>query len=413
MNMPSGAIRHDKKLALTSKHFHENKFAIYRYLRGHLPVHRVSVFGMGMYATARYDDCLTVLKDDRFGRDRSAITGGSKLPFPTPKSVQLLSNSMIIMDDPEHRRLRTLVHKAFAPKHVHQMEERVESLAHELIDKTLKQSAKGEADIRAEYALDIPVAVISQMMGVSDDEMDLVRNSIRVLSDGLSGWSVIRTFAWDIRKVIEHLRELVARKRKQPGDDILSALIQAEEDGDKLSEDELLSMVFLLIVAGFETTVHLITNGVLTFIDHPDQFERLKNNPELLGSAVEEVLRFSGPIHGTKMNYAKEDVELRGVTIPKGAPVMPLLGSANRDENVFENADQFDIARDPNRHLAFSQGNHFCLGAFLARMETKLAFKVLFERAPNIQLAIPRDQIELERTPGWHRHKRLPVYLNP
>jgi cytochrome P450 len=215
--------------------------------------------------------------------------------------------------------------------------------------------------------------------------------------------------AFDIPKAVKLVREMIAEKRANPADDILTGLIEAEEEGDRLSENELISMIFLLIIAGFETTVHLISNGVIALTQHPEQMARLRSDPELYGSAVEEILRFNGPLHGTKMTYAREDIELHGVTIPKGASVMPLLGAANHDPEVFANPEVFDIARTPNRHLGFSQGNHFCLGAFLARMETKIALKTLIERYPNLQLAVPIEELKLQKLPGWHRYQEVPV----
>lgn len=191
----------------------------------------------------------------------------------------------------------------------------------------------------------------------------------------------------------------------------VTGLIEAEEDGDRLSEDELVAMVFLLIVAGYETTVHLITNAVQTLLTHPEQLARLRAEPELIESAVEEVLRYNGPVHGTKPEYALEDVTLHGVTIPKGAVVMPLLGAANHDPAVFENPEVFDIARTPNRHLGFGQGIHYCLGAPLARLEARIALKTLFERNPNLRLAVRPEELKLQYIPGWHRHVSLPVVL--
>ncbi|MEM7100979.1 MAG: cytochrome P450 [Pseudomonadota bacterium] len=401
-------VDHTKPISLTSKNFHQNKFETYAYLREHLPVHRASIFGLKIFVTARYDDCLTVVKDPRFLRNRSTVTGGSRMPFPVPGSIKALAESMITSDDPEHRRLRSIVQKAFVPKNLHGMSDVVEDMAHDLLDKL---DHGQPINLQSEYALTIPTAVIAQLMGVKDQEMDELRSSIRVLSEGLSGWNVIRTLAWDLRKTVNFVRELIARKRSQPEDDILSALIAAEEEGSRLSEEELISFTFLLIVAGFETTVHLITNGTVALLQHPDQLQRLIKDPELYGTAVEEILRYAGPIHGTKMNYASEDLEISGVQIPKASMVMPLLGSANRDEEVFEDAESFNITRDPNKHLAFSQGNHFCLGAFLARMETKIALKVLFERCPDLHLAVPEGSLTIQRLPGWHRYDELPVAL--
>mgnify|MGYP002624169524 FL=1 len=188
-------------------------------------------------------------------------------------------------------------------------------------------------------------------------------------------------------------------------------MIQAEEAGEKLSEDELIGMVFLLVFSGFETTVHLITNAVLTLLEHPEQLERLRSEPALMESAVEEILRYRGPIHATKPMYATEDVTLHGQTIPKAAPLMPLLGAANFDPEVFEDPDTFDVARTPNKHLAFGHGIHFCLGAPLARMETRIALTNLLERNPNLRLAVDPSDLKLQTVPMWHRYESLPVSL--
>ena len=173
-----------------------------------------------------------------------------------------------------------------------------------------------------------------------------------------------------------------------------------------------MSMVFLLVVAGFETTSHLVTNSVATFLQNPAQLERFRAEPSLADSAIEECLRHSGPVHSTKPFYARKDVEWHGVSIPKGSMVMPWLGAANRDPEVFEDPETFDIGRSPNRHLAFSQGLHFCLGASLARMETRVALTRLFERYPNLRLAVPAENLDRSAMPGWHRLNALPVQLD-
>ena len=398
-----------KPLNLASKELAADRFAYYAYLREHLPVHRARILGIKLMVTARYEDCLTVVKDDRFLRNRATVTGGSRMPFPLPKGIQFLAENMINSDDPEHKRLRKLVQPAFAPKKIHALEERVMQRAHGLLDECL---AEPEVDLQQAFALPIPARVIGEMVGVSDDDMDRFQHSVRVLSQGLSGWSILRTVAWDLRKTVEFMREIIAKKKADPGDDLISTLLEPDEEGDKLTDDELVGLIFLLIVAGYETTVHLISNGVITLLDHPDEMARLRENPQLMGSAVEEILRFAGPVHGTKMNYANEDIEMRGVVIPKGTACMPLLGSANRDDSVFEDPDRFDIARDPNKHLSFSQGKHFCLGAFLARMEAKIAFQVLLERTKAIDLAVGRDELKIAPMPGWYRHVGVPVKLH-
>ena len=234
---------------------------------------------------------------------------------------------------------------------------------------------------------------------------------MKVLSEGLSGWSILRSIFWDLPGTVKFVRQLIARKRTNPQDDILTALLQAEEEGEKLTEDELVSMVFLLIIAGYETTVHLITNAVVTLLQHPDQLARLRARPTLMESAIEEILRYNGPIHGSKPGYALEDVELHGVTIPKGAAVIPLFAAANHDPAVFENPQLFDIERSPNRHLGFGQGIHYCLGAPLARLETTIALQTLLARTPNLHLTVKPQDLKVQKIPLWHRYESLPVKL--
>ncbi len=393
---------------LMSKAFIENKLAHYKWLRENSPVHKGKLSVINIYFLSRYDDCVSILKDPRIVRNRTTATGGGRFPIPLPKTVNMLIHSMINEDDPEHRRLRNLVHKAFTPSRLAYLNQRIESLTHQLLDKAEKQ---GEVDLIKAYALPIPVTVIGEMVGVSTDEIPEFAGYMTALTSGFSGFALLKTFTWDLPKAVKFSRGLIERKRANPQNDILSGLIEAEEDGDKLSEDELIAMLFLLIVAGYETTVHLITNAVQTLLTHPDELQRLRDHPELLDSAVEEVNRFNGPIHATKLGYSMEDITLHGVTIPKGKAIMPLLGAANFDPDVFENPEQFDIARKPNRHLGFGQGIHYCLGAPLARIETKIALKNLLARSPNLRLAVRPDELKVQKIPGWHRYEALPVVL--
>lgn len=393
---------------LNNKSFINNKQPIYKWLRDESPVYKGKVTVLSMYFVSRYDDCVMILKDPRFVRNRTTATGGSRAPFPVPKSVKLLMESMILEDDPEHRRLRNLVHKAFTPRNIAQLGEQVETLSHELLDKADKHSSW---NLQQEFALRIPVAVIARMVGVPEYEMDIFSGGMKALTDGLTGLNILRTFVWDMPKLTKFMSALIDRKRANPQDDILTALIEAEDEGETLNENELISMVYLLIIAGYETTVHLITNAVLTLLQHPEQMAMLRENPDLMDSAIEELLRFHGPVEGTKPMYILEDVTLHGVTIPKGKPVLPLLGAANRDERQFDNPDVFDITRSPNRHLGFGQGIHYCLGAPLARLETKLALNILLERFPNMRLAVDPSELEIQQIPSWHRYKSLPVIL--
>jgi cytochrome P450 len=394
---------------ITSTEFIQHKDAYYRWLREEAPVYKGKLSIINVYLLSRYDDCVAMLKDPRFVRDRTTVTGGrNRLPIPVPKAVALLTRNMILADEPEHRRLRNLVHKAFTPRALARLEGRIEQLTHELLDAAEPQ---GRVDLMQLYALPIPVTVIKELVGVSDEDMPRFRSGIRVLSAGFTGWNFLRTIVWDLPATIRFVRGLIARKRADPGDDILTGLIQADEAGERLTDDELVSMVMLLILAGYETTVHLITNSVVSLLLHPEQLARLRAEPELIGSAVEEVLRYNGPVQSSKPAYAREDVTIHGVIIPKGATVMPLLGAANHDPAVFERPEVFDIARTPNRHLGFGQGIHYCLGAPLARMETRIALKTLLERNPNLRLAVQPHELSVQPVPSWHRYAALPVVL--
>ena len=400
---------------LNSKEFANNKYAYYKWLREESPVFQGKFITTDSYVLSRYEDCVMMLNDPRFIRDRTTITGGSKsfipLPLPSftlPKSVELMAHSMIYEDEPDHKRLRSLVHQAFTRKSLSKISARIEQLTHELLDQA---EAKGTVDLKEAYALPIPVTVIQEMVGVADEDMSKLYKGIEVIIDGFSGWRIVRTMFWDMPHLSKFLRKLIECKRDHPGDDLLTGLIQAEEAGESLSEDEIVGMVFLLIAAGFETTVQLITNGVFTLLQHPDQLARLRDNPDLIEPAIEEILRFSGPVQSTEANYAAEDITLHGVTIPKGATVFPFLGAANHDPAVFENPEVFDITRSPNKHLGFGSGIHSCLGAPLARMETKIAITNLIARNPNLRLAVDQSELEIQVRPGFHMYKRLPVVL--
>ena len=398
-----------KPLNLSSQAYTHNKYAYYAYLREHDPVHKGKILSlMNAYFLTRYDDCVAMLKDKRFVRNRTTATGGGRLPFPVPKAVSLMLNSMINEDEPGHRRLRNLVHQAFTPRTVANLAGRIESLSDDLLD-TLP--AEGRIDLMRDYAQPIPVTVIGEMVGVKHDEVPKFASFVDALTQGFSGLALARTLVWDLPKAVRFVRDLVERKRHNPGDDILTALIAAEEEGEKLSEDELVAMVFLLIVAGHETTYNLITNAVYTLLTQPEQLEHLRAKPDLMDSAIEEILRFNGPLHATKPEYPTEDITMSGQTIPKGATVMPLLGAANHDPAIFGNPETFDIERSPNRHLGFGQGIHYCLGAPLARLETKIALSKLLERNPNLRLAVPPNELKLLTRPGWHQYKEMPVVL--
>lgn len=398
-----------KPLNLMGQAFTDNKYAYFKWLRENEPVHKGKLMPMmGGYFLTRHDDCVAMLKDPRFVRNRTTATGKGRMPFPTPKSIQLLMDNMINVDEPEHRRLRNLVHKAFTPRRLASLSGRIEEITNELLDNAERN---GHMEMMEAFARPIPVTVIAEMVGVEVEEVPELSKFIDALTDGMSGFSIMRTMFLDMPKAIKFLRKVIARKRLNPGDDILTALIEAEDEGSRLSEDELISMVFLLIVAGHETTYNLITNMTYTLLQHPEQLALLREQPELLDSAIEEVLRYNGPLYTTKPEYTMEEITISGVTLPKGSLVMPLLGSGNHDPAVFENPEVFDITREKSRHLGFGLGIHYCLGAPLARMEVKIAMQILLERNPNLRLAVDPSELQLAKRPGWHQYKAMPVVL--
>lgn len=401
-------IDHSRPINLNSAEFNNDKFAWYEQIREDLPVHQAKVSIIKVFTIARYDDCTAILKDPRVLRNRSTITGGGRFPFPMPKAIKPIAESMIVEDDPNHRRLRELVRRAFRPQAIEVLETKIDQYSNELLDGL---SLKKEFDLQSDYALAIPMRMIGDMMGLSREAIPQFKEMFSILTKGFGGWRILRTLFWDMPDTVRFVRELIGQKRDHPGDDILTGLIEADAEGDRLTEDEIVAMVFLLIVGGYETTVHLITNGVLTLLENPEQLARLRDNPELINSAVEEILRHRGPVQSTKPGYAAEDIQLHGVTIPKGKPIMPLFGAANHDPRAFDNPQVFDIGRTPNRHLGFGHGNHFCLGAHLARAEARFGILNLLQRFPNLQLAGDPASLKLQNMPGWHRYDGLPVKI--
>jgi len=399
-----------RPIDLGSSDFSRNKYDWYRWMLEEAPVCQGRISVLKVNLVTRYEDCRMVLSDDRFVRDRGRARGkapsANPFPIPLPRSFMALGMSMIVQDDPAHRRLRSLVNQAFTARAVAGLADRVEAITEERLGAIEKQ---GQVDLLKDYARPIPTRVIAEMVGLEQSDVDEFDRLLHVLSDGLTGFGVLRTMLWDLRSIGRFVRKLIDRKRKAPGEDILSALITAEEDGEGLSEDELVAMVFLLIIAGFETTMHLITNGVRTLLEHPDQLARVQAEPALWDSAVEEIVRHRGPIHSTKPQYPTEDVTLHGYTLERGTPTMALLGAANHDPRAFERPDVFDVGRSPNHHLGFGFGAHFCLGKQLALMETRIALRNLFERHPDLHLAIDPSQLEIASMPGWHRHRSLPI----
>ena len=242
-------------------------------------------------------------------------------------------------------------------------------------------------DLIDDYAFPLPVTVIAELLGVPTEDRDRFREWSDAAVSGNASQEYMETILIPhMQAFTDYLRAMFEEKRRNPKDDLISALVQAEEAGDKLSEDELLGMVFLLLIAGHETTVNLIGNGVLALLEHPDQLQRLRGDPSLTKSAVEELLRYDGPVETSTERFAREDVAIGGTVIPKGEMVLVVIAAADHDPERFQEPDTLDIARTDNKHLAFGKGIHHCLGAPLARMEGQIAISTLFSRMPNLRL---------------------------
>ena len=377
---------------ITSAKFKANPFPFYAQLRAEAPVFPVMLpTKQRAWLVTRYDDVLSVLKDERFAKDRRKAMSPAqlkKMPW-VPPMFKPLERNMLDLDSPDHTRLRALVHKAFTPRLIEQMREQIQILANDLLDVI---EARGSMDLIADFALPLPLTIIGRILGVPvEDNTRFHRWSTTLLSAGtnMNYFTLIPA----IMSFMSYLKKLIKDRRIHPRDDLITALVQAKDGSDKLSEDEILAMIFLLLIAGHETTVNLIGSGTLALLEHPDQLTKLREEPELVKSAIEELLRFVCPVETATERYAREEITIAGTTIPRGEMVLAAIGSANRDASYFDNPDVLDITRKTNRHLAFGLGVHYCLGAPLSRLEGQIAINTLVKRFPNLHLNIEPDQI--------------------
>ncbi|WP_406368003.1 cytochrome P450 [Streptomyces sp. NBC_01546] len=386
--------------------FVADPFPLYRQLREEGPVRRAVIAGgLDAWLVTRYEDGLAALTDSRFSadvRDASDTRLLGQLPETERKSV--LGN-MLRSDPPDHTRLRSLVSKAFTARRVAGMQSRIQSITDGLLDAVVPA---GHADLVADFALPLPVTVISELLGVPvDDRHDFQRWTDRMIMRGsVPPDPAVVNEAWQHMRA--YVTELIQAKRAHPGDDLLSGLITARDEERQLSEDELIAMVFLLLAAGYITTVNLIGGGIAILLAHPDQLDLLRSDPELLPGAIEEFLRFDGPVSPGIARFAREDVEIGGVTIPRGATVLIASAIADRDPARFPDPDRLDIARQDNAHLAFGHGIHYCLGAPLARLEGQIAIGTALRRLPGLALAVAPDEIRW-RPGGLRGPQTLPV----
>lgn len=414
MTAPSPAAETSRppKLDVMGSAYQANPWPALAAIREQGPLVRLRLpFAGKVWMATTHAATLMVVKDDRrFVRERHRLSGGvpPRQRWWIPKSLRLAGDNLLTKDDPEHRRLRKLVDHAFARRDVLGLRGRIEQVADALLDGL---EGRDEVDICADYANRLPVAVICELLGLPDSDRrefsDWARTAVAVT--GLLG--VLRSIGV-VNRMSAYLRGQIEACRRTPRVGLISELIRAGEDGDRLSEHELLAMVLMLLVAGFETTANLIGACVMVLEQEPAQKAWLLADPGVrMERAVEELARHISPVQMSGAQFAAEDMELLGVGLRRGEPVMGLIASANTDPAVFEDAERLRLDRFPNPHLVFSAGVHFCLGMQLARVETQSALARLYDRFPDLQLAAP-GRVEWTRRFGFRGPRTLPVRLN-
>jgi pimeloyl-[acyl-carrier protein] synthase len=384
MSQPSATL--EDPILHASPEFINNPYPSFARFRNEAPVFWSE---KGKYwIVSKYADVQSILRDMHYekGLQNSKLLNPMvKMLPPVKEAIKSRSTWMLNQNPPDHTRLRSLVNRAFTPTMVNSMKEHIEDIANRLLDEI---AAKGEMDIVHDFAFPLPVTVIAEMLGVPPEDRDKIKAFSKPLTDGLEpGFDLARMTRANkaVQEFEDYLRPLVEERRKNGKNDLISALVSAEEQGDKLSMDELLGNCVLMLVAGHETTVNLIGNGVLALLKHPDQMELLRAQPALCVTAVNEFLRYESPVQ-TVRRMAASDLDLHGTKIEERDVLLLLLGSANRDPEHYPNPDQLDITRADNKHLAFGTGIHHCLGSSLAEVEGQIAINTLLKRFPDLKM---------------------------
>jgi pimeloyl-[acyl-carrier protein] synthase len=398
--MNSSFISFDE--ALVSGQFLADPYPILLRLRQEDPVHWSEA--IGGWVLTRYDDIVATFKDTthysnegRLARAVEHLPSESRAKFKAFEE-HYRTRGLLHSDPPDHTRLRALVTKAFTPRVVEAMQPRIRDVANELLDSV---QSHGQMDVIGDLAVMLPITVVAEIMGMPASDKMLAKGWADALLafQGVNNPSeeILRLSQETLIEIRAYLAELVRRKRREPGTDLVSQMVAAESEGDKLSESELINTCITLLVAGHETSTSLIGNGIFTLLHNQEQWRLLQNDISLLSSAIEEILRYESPV-SRQPRLMKADAELEAKTLRRGEMVFQMLNAANRDPAHFSEPDRFDIRRQKNRHIAFGFGIHFCVGALLARTEANIVFRLILERFPKIRL--------LDAAPDWDVHKR-------
>lgn len=403
--------------ALFGWEFATDPYPAYAWLREHAPVHRTALpSGVEAWLVTRYADARQALADARLSKNpvhhSETARGKSKTGIPGERSANLMTH-LLNIDPPDHTRLRRLVSKAFTPRRIAEFAPRVQRLTDRLIDGFAEE---GEADLIHEFAFPLPIYAICDLLGVPREDQDDLRDwaGMMIRHGGGPRGGVARS----VKKLRGYLADLIHRKRTDLGDDLISELIRASDEGEHLTEDEAAAMCFVLLFAGFETTINLIGNGAYALLRNPDQRMALRRSLEagdgsLLETAVEELLRYDGPVELATWRYATQDLTIGGHRIAEGDPVLVVLAAADRDPRRFENPDTLDLTRRDNPHLGYGHGIHYCLGAPLARLEGRTALATLLTRLPDLRLAAEEGDLRWRGGLIMRGLRSLPVEFTP
>lgn len=423
----------DKNLALSpqpfipisGEAFKANPYPIYARLRAEAPVYcRVSREGAArLWLLTRYDDVAAALRDhSHFVKDvRTTMSEAERAAMPPePPLYRLLTHHMLNADGETHIRLRTLVNKAFSARQVESLEPQLRTIANALIDRILARGS-GTLEYVHDFALPFSIAVIAELLGIPSRDHHRFRAWSHILvapsSDASRNLHKTERLQQVMNDFVSYLQDICTQRRRTPQPDLITMLIEAEEAGERLSIEELFSMILLLTIVGHETSVYLLTNQLLTFLTHPDVWDIVRTvgrtDRDLLVSAIEEAIRFDGPVERATMRFAVEDTTLHGQTIRRGDAVSLVLASAHRDPNAFVAPECYDLTRSGARHLGFGLGVHYCLGAALARLEARVALETLIDRLPEVALATGSESLRWQTNPIVRGPRRLPLRWRP